>query len=142
LLFSASAASQPYGMGPGMMGDPGYGMGRGMMGQGMMMGPGMGSYGYGLTDLTGDQKKKLTELQVEFRRKQWTLMQSMHEIAWRQNDVYGEGKVDEEAARKSFDAMTALHKQMFENTLDLRKRSDAVLTPQQRDQLSRRLSGR
>lgn len=176
LLISTSAASQPYGMGPGMMGgdygygmgpgmmggygrghgmhqgmmgDYGYGMGPGMMGPGMMepgmMGPGMmgpGNYGYWLPDLTTEQRVKLADVQDEFRRKQWALMQSMHELGWRQNDVYRDGKFDEKAARKSFEAMTDLRKQIFENSLDLRKRIDAVLTPQQRDQLGRRWSGR
>lgn len=161
LLIASSAMAQPYGMGPGMMGDygygmppgmmggygrqgmgPGYGMGPGMMGPGMM-GPGMmggREYSYGIPDLTSEQRKKLADIYLEFSRKQWALMQSMHELRWQQADYRG-GVIDEKAARAAFDEMTVLRKQMFENSLELRKRMDGVLTPQQREQLGRSAGG-
>ncbi|HZL95842.1 MAG TPA: Spy/CpxP family protein refolding chaperone [Vicinamibacterales bacterium] len=180
LLISAPAGSQPYGMGPGMMGDYGYGMGPGMMGgygrgggygmrggygdgdcgigPGMMggygrgpgygMGPGMmggwgaRGYGYWISDLSTEQKVKLADIHDEFSRKQSALMESMHEFGWRRNEAYRDGKFDEKATRQSFEAMTELRKQMFENSLELRKQAEAVLTPQQRDQLKRRESTR
>jgi Spy/CpxP family protein refolding chaperone len=108
---------------------PGYGMGPGMMG-----GYG-GGYGYGNVNLTSEQQAKIAEIQRGFQKKQWALMQSMHEVGWSQADAYREGKLDENAARKSFDAMTALRKQMFENSLAAHKSIDAVLTPEQRKQL-------
>ena len=37
--------------------------------------------------------------------------------------------------------MAGLRQQMFENTLEARKRVDSVLTPQQREQLGRRAGG-
>ena len=114
-------------MGPGMMG--GYGPGYGMMGG---YGPG---YGYGNLNLTSEQRSKVAEIQQELRKKQWALMQSMHEIRWNQADAYKDGKLDENAARKSFAAMTELRKQMFENSLAARKSMDSVLTPEQRKQL-------
>ena len=137
-----------YGMGPGMMGGygPGYGMGPGMMGgygPGYGMGPGMmggcgpGGYGYGIPDLTNEQRAKIGAIQDESARKQWALMGSMQELMWNR-EVYSDGKFDENAARKAFDAMTGLRKQMFENSLEARKRIDSVLTPQQRKQLSGR----
>ena len=155
-VFSATTASAQgygpgYGMGPGMMGGyggygPGYGMGPGMMwgyggGPGYYgMGPGMmwgyGGYGYGIPNLTDEQRAKVAEIQKEFRNKQWALMQSMHELAWNQADLYRDGKLDEKSARKAFDAMTGLRKQMFENSLEARKRMDSVLTAQQRKELS------
>ncbi|HYX64040.1 MAG TPA: Spy/CpxP family protein refolding chaperone [Burkholderiales bacterium] len=116
-----------YGMGPGMMG--GYGPGYGMMGG---YGPG---YGYGNLNLTSEQRSKVAEIQQALRKKQWALMQSMHEIRWNQADAYKDGKLDENAARKSFEAMTELRKQMFENSLAARKSMDSVLTPEQRKQL-------
>ena len=126
-----------YGMGPGMMGGyggygPGYGMGPGMM-RGYRGGP--GAYGYGIPDLTSEQRAKVAEIQKELRTKQWALMRSMHELAFNQGDAYRDGKLDEQAARKAFDAMTDLRKQMFENSLEARKRMDDVLTPQQRKEL-------
>jgi Spy/CpxP family protein refolding chaperone len=157
LAASASTLSQPYGMGPGEGYGPGYGMGPGMMGgygpgygmgPGMMggygpgygMGPGMmggyGPWGYGV-DLTAEQRAKLAEIRQDMQRKQWALMGKMHEQGSPMYDAFAGGKFDEQAARKAFDAMTALRKQMFENWLEARKRMDAVFTPEQREQMQR-----
>lgn len=143
-----------YGMGPGMMGG-GYGPGWGMMmgpwmmgggygpgygmGPGMMMGPGMGGGGYGVAlDLTPEQRTKMAEIQQEFQSKQWGVMQSMHSLMWGSGEgPAAGGAFDEQAARKNYDAVAALRKQMFENALEARKRTDALLTPQQREQLRR-----
>ncbi|QDZ27918.1 periplasmic heavy metal sensor [Noviherbaspirillum sp. UKPF54] len=158
LLFSAASASaQSYGMGPGMMGGygmgpemmggpgmmNGYGMGPGMMGgygmpHGMMGGYGMGGMEYAVPDLTSDQRSKIAAAQKEFRQKQWQSMEKMQELHFQAEDIYREGKFDEQAARKNYDAMAAARKQMFENMLEQRKRIDAILTPQQREQLQRR----
>lgn len=124
------------GWGPrgGMMGgwDGGMMMGGGMMGGGMM--------GYGgwerLTDLTSDQRTKITTIRRELRTKQFALMDRMHDEMATVNTYRG-GKFDEQAARKAYDAMEKAHRQMFENSLDAQKRIDALLTPQQRQQLER-----
>lgn len=134
-----------YGMGPGMMGGGGYGPGQGYgMGPGMMgggygpgygMGPGMmGGFGRLPSDLTPEQRTQVVRIQQEFQRKQWAVMQSMHALRWPAGGGPG-GAFDEQAARKNFDAMTALQKQMFENSIEARKQIDGVLTPQQREQL-------
>jgi len=118
---------------------PGYGMGPGMMGgygPGMMGGYG-GGYGYGNVELTSEQRAKVAEIQDQFRKKQWALMQSMQQARWNQADAYRDGKLDEKAARQSFEAMSTLRQQMFENSLEARKSFDAVLTPEQRKQLGR-----
>lgn len=130
-----------YGMGPGMMGGygPGYGMGPGMMG-GYGMGPGMmwgGGYGgYGIPNLTDEQRTKLGKIEDEFRQKQFALMQSMHGLMWKDSGIYRDGKFDENAARKAYDEMANLRKQMFENSLAERKQIDSVLTPEQREQMT------
>lgn len=140
-----------YGMGPGMMGGdgagPGYGSGGYGMGPGMMgaygpgMGPGMmGGYGpeiYG-PDFTDEQRTKIAEIQNEFGRKQWALMEKMRAVG----GTPGDGKYDEQAARKAYDAMADLRKQMFENSLEARKRMDGLLTPKQREQFGRGWGGR
>ena len=145
--LSMAAFSQPYG--PGMMGGngpgpnqeqgrgpgygPGYGMGPGMMGGGY--GPGFG-YGYG-PKLNDEQQTKIAGIQQESAAKRWELMEKMHGQdgpMWR---AYGPGPIDEKAARKSYDEMAAVRKQMFELQLDTRKRMDAVLTPEQREQMYR-----
>jgi Spy/CpxP family protein refolding chaperone len=133
---------QGYGMGPGMMGGygQGYGMGPGMMGAcgpGYGMGPGMmGGYGglYGL-DLSAEQRTKVSEIQRELFGKQWALMGAMHQQGGPMEEAYASGKFDEKAARKAFEAMSELRKQMFEASLQAQKRIDALLTPEQRDQL-------
>ena len=136
-FFSTVASAQ---MGPGMMGGygPGYGMGPGMMGG---YGPGsaiMGGCGYGggVTNLSNEQRGKIAKIEDEFGRKQWALMQSMHELGWGRG-ASRDGPWDENGARKAFDEMTKLRKQMFENALDERKQIDAVLTKEQREQFRR-----
>ncbi|MEX0745155.1 MAG: Spy/CpxP family protein refolding chaperone [Phycisphaeraceae bacterium] len=166
LLGTATAAcSQPYGgMGPGMMGGygqgggqgygqgqgygpgfgPGYGMGPGMMG-GYGMGPGMmggyGGYGYG-PDLNAEQRAKVSEIQQEFARKHWELMGSMHRQGGPMYEAFGPGSVDEKAARKAYETMAEAQKQMFEASLQMHKKIDAVLTPEQREQMGRGWRGR
>lgn len=140
-----------YGMGPGMMGGyGGYGMGPGMMGGygGHHMGPGMmggyggyGGYGYGI-GLSPDQRAKMADIQQEFSRKQWELMEKMHEEGGPMYQGFGPGAFDEKAARKGYEVMADAHKQMFESQLQARKKMDAVLTPEQREKMSRGRRGR
>jgi len=119
-------------MGPGMMGGygPGYGMGPGMM-------RGYGPRGYGIPDLTSEQRAKLADIQDEYGQKQWKLMESMHGLMWNRGGASRDGKYDEKAAREAYDAMSAIRKQVFENSLEMRKRMDAVLTEKQRQQQGR-----
>lgn len=118
-----------YSAGPGMMG--GYGYGPGMMWGGRR---GMGA---NIPDLTDDQHNKIAEIQKDYRQKQWPLMQSMHELQFQQGSTTRDDKFDEQAARKAFDARESLHKQMFENRIQMQKRMDEVLTPKQRAQIQR-----
>lgn len=163
-LLAVSGCSQPYGMGGGtgmgMRGDDagacGYGMGPGMMAgyrhgdcaegswQGRRgMGPGMmGGYGMAGLDLTSEQRARIAEIRTEFGRKQEALMDQMRALRGRPGGVWRDGPFDEQAARQSHDAMTALRKQMFENALEARKRIDSVLSPQQRELLRSRPVGR
>jgi Spy/CpxP family protein refolding chaperone len=131
------------GYGPGMRGE-GYGYGPGMMGGGYGMGLGMmGGLGALPSGLSAEQRTRIGEVQQDLRRKQWALMQQMHEIAWSRGDASpSAAPLDEQAARKQYDAVAAVRKQMFENTLDARKRIDAVLTPQQRQEWQGGWAGR
>ena len=126
-----------YGMGPGMMG-PGM-MGPGMMGPGMM-GPGMmGGYGYGnMPDLSPEQRAKMLEIQQRVSQQHWDIMGKMHQQGYGANDPYRAGKLDEQTARKNFETMTGFHRQMFESWLQAQKEMDALLTPEQRQQMQRR----
>jgi Spy/CpxP family protein refolding chaperone len=129
-----------YGMGHGMMG--GYGMGPGMMG-GYGMGPGrMGGYGPGYgygPDLSHEQREKIANIRQEFAQMRLGLMTSMHGPGGAMEQVYSG---DEKAARQGYEAMAAARKQMFEASLDMRKKIEAVLTPEQREQLQRNYRGR
>lgn len=120
-------------MGPGMMG--GYGPGAGM-GPGMMGGYGPGSV-YGL-DLTPEQREKIAKIQQEFAKKRWGLMTSMHSPGGVMEQMHSG---DEKTARQAYEAMASAQKQMFEASLDMRKQVEAVLTPEQRDQLKRDFRG-
>lgn len=134
-----------YGMGPGMMSGggygPGYGMGPGMMGPGMMGGYGGWGPGYGV-DLSAEQRQKLFDIQREVANKRWEVMGKLHAEGGPMDQAFSGGQLDEQAARKAYDAMAAAHKQMFETMLDARKRMDAVFTPEQREQLQRNFGGR
>lgn len=162
LLGTAAAAfSQPYGMGPGggygpggmgpgMMGGygPGYGMGPGMMGgygpggmgPGMMGGFGPG-FGYGV-DLSDEQRAKISGIQQELAQKHWELMGRMHQQGGPMSQAFGSGPIDEKVARKAYESMAEAQKQIFELSLQSRKRIDAVLTPEQREQMGRGWRGR
>jgi len=153
LLVAGLAAAQPHGMGPGMMGGYDYGAGYGMgpgfmagpggygMGPGMMGGGGRGGAYAGL-DLTADQRQKIADIQRATEKAQWQLMGTMHEQGYAMHGSGAAGALDEAAARKSFDAMTETRKAMFELQLDTRKKIDAVLTPQQREQIAPPLNHR
>ena len=125
------------GYGPGMMGGYGGGYGPGMMGgNGPRGGPGMtGGYGWGYErlDLTDAQRDKIASITKELRNKQWGLMQSMHELRWNSSS----GAKNDDELRKTYDAMAAIRKEMFENGLDARKKVDEVLTKEQREELAK-----
>jgi Spy/CpxP family protein refolding chaperone len=128
-----------YGMGPGMMGGygygPGYGMGPGMMGG---YGPGMMGFGaLGALNLTDAQRAKIADIQRELSQKHWELMGKAFEERNKLLEQFESGKTDDQAARKTYQAMAEARRQMFESSLDARKRIDAVLTPEQREQLRR-----
>lgn len=135
-VLSGGVAAQDYGH--GMMNGYGPGMmGPGMMGPGMM-GPGMmGGWSYP-ADLSADQRAKMADVQQEFQKKQWALMQQMHNLMWSSNAPATAGSAfDEQTARKNYETSATLHKAMFENSVEFRKRVDAVLTPQQREEMRR-----
>jgi Spy/CpxP family protein refolding chaperone len=147
-ILAAAVAAQPGpGDGPGMLGGYGPGMmndgdGPGMMGGGH--GPGMGGYGGwsgAPSDLSADQRKALSQVRKDFWDKQWPLMQQMHAVMSGAGVGDPGAAFDEQAARKAYEATGGVRKQMFENMLEMRKRSDAILTPKQREELRRGAGG-
>jgi Spy/CpxP family protein refolding chaperone len=115
----------------------GPGQGHGLGGMGMMggWGGGMMGRGWGALDLTKDQRNKMYAIHRDLREKQFALMDRMHDNM-ESVSFYRDGKFDEQAARNAYAGAEKIHRQMFENMLDARKRADALLTPQQRQQLS------
>lgn len=130
--FSTLAAAQMgpgadhRGMGPGMMG--GQGMGPGMMG-------GHDPAALERLGLNDEQRVKVRDIQRDMQRKHHALMGSMRDLRWQAEDNARSATFDEAAARKNYDAMAALRKQLFEARLDAHKRMEAVLTKEQREQL-------
>lgn len=132
---------------------PGGGFGGGHGGMGMMYGGagpggyrGMGGMGAGMMggwqgggrlaalDLSDAQRKQIAQIAQETAQARQQLMASMHQQRWGMGGMFGPGAVDEQAARKAFDSMTATRKAMFELALTERQRIDAVLTPAQRSE--------
>jgi Spy/CpxP family protein refolding chaperone len=66
----------------------------------------------------------------------------MHQQGGPMYEAFGSGAVDEKAARKAYETMAEAQKQMFDLSLQARKRIDAVLTPEQREQMGRGWRGR
>jgi Spy/CpxP family protein refolding chaperone len=126
-----AAAQMGYGPGRGMMGD--YGMQGGM--HGAMMGAGFGARDYAKLKLSDEQRTKLADIERDVSQQQGEVMKRMHEQPFHMHDAYASGELDENLARKSYDAMAAARKEMFEIDLQARKRLDTVLTPEQRRQL-------
>jgi Spy/CpxP family protein refolding chaperone len=145
VMLAGTALAQSYGMGPEMMGSYGGGYG---MGSGMMSGYG-GAYGMGPGGMRGDhdsafanlklspdQRKKIIDIQASSSKAMWQQMGTMHEQNHHMQGLYGPGSLDEAAVRKSFQAMTESRQAMFDLQLDTRKKIDAVLTKEQREQLA------
>ncbi len=126
----------------GMMGGRGMGMmgGRGM-GPGMMMdGLGMMGFGFGAIgrlDLNDSQRRQVQKIDDELRRKNWDLMGKMHDEMSRMRDAMWTDKRDRAAILAGNKRMSELRQQMLENMLDAADKAEAVLTPQQREQLRR-----
>jgi Spy/CpxP family protein refolding chaperone len=156
-----------YGMGPGMMGGgmmggPGGGMGRGMMGSqdcpGMgpgMMGPGMGGgmmgpamgggmmgggMGYGMLyqlNLSDEQWARLTDVREEARKRNWDLMGRIQDEGFKLRKLMAASPRDRKAIGEQYRKLGELRQQRFEARLDTHEKVEAVLTPEQRQQLRR-----
>lgn len=119
-----------YGMGPGMMG--GYGMGPGMMGG---MGPGMG-YGR-MPDLTPEQRKQISKIQDETRKKNWELMGQLMDEQARLRDQYEAPQQDSNAVAAAQKRIDELQRQMYDNATKAHERMGAVLTKEQKEKSGR-----
>lgn len=133
----------PQGKGGGMHGGmggmhqgKGGGMGGGMMGMGQGIPPGV----LATLGLTPEQQAKVTEIQRDQQRKRHAMHGTMQEMRWKAQDAQKDG-FNEDAARKQFDAMAAMRKEMFEAGLAAHKQLESVLTPEQREKLKKARPG-
>lgn len=123
------------GYGPGGRGGygPGGGMGSGMMGGGMM---GLGPLGQ--LDLTDAQRSQVFKIQDETRRRNWELGGKMQDEQAKLRDAYlSSGPRDRAAILAAYRRIGDLRIQRIENALDASEKVEAVLTPQQREQVRR-----
>ena len=97
-----------------------------------MMGYGWGAGYLDSLGLSEDQQKKIASIQEDLWNKRFALMQSMHTLGWKS---FGPGATSDVDASKAYEAMAALRKQMFDTSLEARKRIDEVLTKEQREEL-------
>lgn len=139
-LPQAPAFAQQGPQGPAMErqgGAPMMGWHHGPGGWGMMGGSGHGMMGaeWNAVSLTKDQRNKINAIHRGLRDKQFALMDRMHD-SMQAVRLYRDGKFDEQAARNAYAATEKLRRQMFENMIDAQKQVDALLTPEQRQQLS------
>jgi len=117
----------------GMMG--GHGVGPGMMGGMGMMGLGLGPIAR--LDLDDNQRAQVLKIGDDLRRKNWDVMGKMQDEMAKLRDASWSGKRDRAAILAAYKRMSDLRLTMLENSLDARDRAEALLTPQQRDQLRR-----
>lgn len=136
-----------WGGGPGRMGGGwggGWGGGPGMMG-GWGGGPGMmGGWGGGgrwhhpawaELQLSQAQVHKIEAIERSQSDKQWALMTKLHQLMWSAPHAQASGKPDVDAIMKIARQASDLRLQMMRNRLETRVQVDAVLTPQQRQEL-------
>jgi len=86
-------------------------------------------------NLTTAQRATIDAIHRELRTKQTALMERMH-ATMHETHAYRDGKYDEAALRSAYGEAEKIHRQMFESRLEAQRRIDALLTPQQRLQLS------
>jgi Spy/CpxP family protein refolding chaperone len=88
---------------------------------------------HGLSDLSAEQRTKITKIQDETRKKHWDLMgQAMDEQA-RLRDMYDAPKRDTAAISNAHKKISELQRRMYETSADAHKRMEAVLTKEQQE---------
>lgn len=132
-----------HGMGPAAMG--GYG-GHPHMGPGMMGGYGMGMTGPGAMgrmhliwslDLTDEQARRIERIHDELHRKQRGLMPQLWEAQDRLRDASAADERDPAAIGKAYAQVADVQRQMIESHVQSEQQMEAVLTPEQREQVKR-----
>ena len=153
LAVSSGVLAHGYGYGYGgghMMG--GYGYGGGHM---------MGGYGHGMhgpmtygedtpfvghqqglgpvwtLDLTPAQRTELTKIQDRLRKQHWALQGKLEDQYAKLRDLNAAEPLDKTAIDATYDEIFKLRRQFVEATTDARIKADKLLTPEQRQALTR-----
>ena len=92
----------------------------------------------GALNLTEEQRAQVTKIQRELKRKQWDLIGSLRELRWKHQDALSAPEFDPERARKTFEAIVIVRREMFEAALNARMGIESALTKEQREQLRKR----
>ena len=121
------------GRGMDMMG--GWGMGRGMMDGTAMLRSTLGPIGR--LDLNENQRRQILKIEDELRRKNWDPMGKVYDEISRIREAMWADKRDRTAILAANKRMSELRQQMLENLLEAAEKAEALLTPQQREQLRR-----
>ncbi len=144
------------GYGGHMMASPGsHAMGRASIGQQWMgngfMGPsGMMSdahtsvwfdFGYDL-DLSDQQNDRIETILEQARDVQWDLSRRVRDEQWQLMKLVSADSPDPAQVGKQYAGVSELSRQILENSIDARRRIDALLTQEQRDDLRSRRQAR
>jgi len=107
-----------------------------MMGGGMGMGGGMMGMGpYHMLNLTDDQRSRINKMHDAQRRKHWETMGKIMDERAKLRDLYSADKLDTKRILKVQEEIDRMHRSMLEQHLNTRNQIDALLTPEQREQL-------
>ncbi len=132
---------------PAMMGGDGMGMGPGgMMGPGMMggggmgmgMGPGMMGGGFGMLDmldLKDEQRTKINKIHDDLRKQHWAIMGKMMDEQGTLRDLHQADVPDAKKIGAVYGNLGKLRQQMAETHVEAMNKINALLTPEQRDQM-------
>ena len=138
--------------GPGAMRDPGMRGGPGMMsdwadhflwselmgGPGMRGGPGMGLRRLWALDLTGEQQKKLVQLQDGLRKRHHAVMGEMIDAQIQLRDSMMSEQPDPKAVGEAYAKIGLLFGQMMASMVEARNQAHAMLTDEQKAQMKQR----
>lgn len=119
----------------GRMSGGGWGMGPGMMGGMGMMGLGLGPIAR--LDLSDAQRQQVRKIDDGLRHKNWEVMGKMEDEMIKLRDAWWASKGDRAGIIAAYKRVSDLRLSMVENALDARDQAEALLTPQQREQLKR-----
>lgn len=89
-----------------------------------------------MLDLTEEQRTRLRDIREEQRRQSWNTMGKIMDETSRLRDLYSADEWDPKAIGAVYGKIFDLKRQMIEASIEAHNRREAILTQEQRDQLS------